>query len=531
MKARIENMPIRRKIILYLLAFCFVMFALIWAFQVMLLPQFYQFVRQKQAAAAASRIENELITLYNSDKTPVYDGDSYMAIVDDDDQDNYDDDDDDDDFQSVGQWKLLGYDSETAEEINNISRAYDASYIVLSPSGSILFSEDVMKMSSIHRMSLDEILSFVRKAEEDGTVSELLESSPGGEKIREFGLLDSEYRGEKDPMKMIVLCKKVTADSRTIAYILVNMQITPVSTIVYAIRYSLYRIIAIMLVFAVILSVILSNRIAGPIRKVTEQASKLAEGKYETVFDAKGYKEINNLSETLTYTASELGKVDKLRQDFIANVSHDLRTPLTLISGYAEVMRDIPGENNSENAQIIIDESKRLSSLVNDVLDMSKIQSGALPMQPFEYDIVSSTEEIVHRVSEMLKNQNYNISFEGKDEVFITADKDRIDQCVYNMLLNAVNHTGDDKKVIVRIAEDENNVEVSVEDSGEGVSDADKPYIWDRYYKVDKEHKRSVVGNGLGLYIVKSIIEAHNGKYGVDDASIGGARFWIRIPK
>ncbi len=494
MKNLTENTPIRRKVILYLLAFCLVLFVLIWFFQVVLLPQSYQYVRQKQSAAVTSRIETELLSLYEADGTSVY------------------------------------YDQDTADAINDISREYDASYIVLSPDGTILYSEDIMKMSKIHRMSFEEMLSLISEAEESGSVSRIIETSPEGGMMPEFGPRP-EIRDEKDSMKLIVLCKKVVADNSTIAYVLVNMQLTPVSTIIYAIRYSLYLIIAIMLILAVALSTVLSGKIAKPIRKITEQASELAKGKYDTVFDAKGYKEINDLSETLTYAASELGKVEELRQDFIANVSHDLRTPLTLISGYAEVMRDIPGENNSENAQIIIDESQRLSSLVNDVLDMSKIQSGALPMQLFEYDFASSARDTVHRVSEMLKNKDYDIEFIGPQSEYITADKDRIDQCIYNMLLNAVNHTGEDRKIIISVTDKGKDIELSVEDSGEGVAEADKPYIWDRYYKVDKEHRRSVVGNGLGLYIVKSIIEAHKGTYGVGDASIGGARFWFRIPK
>ena len=214
----------------------------------------------------------------------------------------------------------------------------------------------------------------------------------------------------------------------------------------------------------------------------------------------------------------------------IANVSHDLRTPLTLIGGYAELMRDIPGENNSENAQAIINETHRLTSLVNDVLDMSRIQSGAVPMVKEQYNLTESIEKTVANIQELLKQDGYAIYLEHSGDVMVTADEARISQCFYNILINAVNYTGEDKHIYVSLESGNGKAKVAVTDTGAGVEEKDLPYVWERYYKSDKNHKRSVTGTGIGLSIVRSVIKSHNGEYGVYNTDDKGACFWFSIP-
>ena len=316
-----------------------------------------------------------------------------------------------------------------------------------------------------------------------------------------------------------------------LAYILLNIQLSPVDATVSTIRMQLGIITVVMIAFSAVLATVISRKISQPIEKIAGEAHRLATGDYNTVFDATGYEEINRLSETLTKTAEELGKVETLRKDFIANVSHDLRTPLTLIGGYAEVMRDIPGENNSENAQMIIDETQRLSSLVNDLLDMTRIQSGAIPMEKKEYNLTASVRKTVERMQELLKQEGYDITFESGEDVNITADEARISQCFYNILINGVNYTGEDKRIVVQQEVYDEMVRISVTDTGEGVAEKDLPYVWERYYKNDKNHKRSVTGTGLGLSIVRSVISSHKGLYGVYNTKDMGACFWFSLPR
>ena len=200
-----------------------------------------------------------------------------------------------------------------------------------------------------------------------------------------------------------------------------------------------------------------------------------------------------------------------------------------MITGYGEVMRDLPGENTPENIQIIIDEATRLSTLVNDLLDLSKLQSGALQAEKKEFSLTESIRDIFVRYAKLVEQDGYNIIFECKENVIINADELRISQVVYNLVNNAVNHAGEDKTVIVSQTVRGNKVLIEVTDHGEGIPADKLEYIWDRYYKVDKEHRRGVIGSGLGLSIVKSILDAHNARYGVRSAPGKGSTFWFEI--
>ena len=283
-----------------------------------------------------------------------------------------------------------------------------------------------------------------------------------------------------------------------------------------------------MLLFATLLALVISKWVSSPIEAINRSAKELATGDYDVHFSGSGYREINELSTTLNYAAQELSKVDGLRQELIANISHDLRTPLTLISGYAEVMRDLPDENTPENAQIIIDEAQRLSTLVNDVLDLSKLQSGMQSVNLTDYNLTDSLSGAVLRMNELLRKDGYSLEFSYDQPVWVHADQTWIHQVFYNLLTNAINYTGEDKKIYVEQSAAGEWVTVRVRDTGEGVSPENLPYIWDRYYKVDKTHKRAVTGTGLGLSIVKSVLELHGGRYGVESTP-GGSTFWFQL--
>jgi len=247
-------------------------------------------------------------------------------------------------------------------------------------------------------------------------------------------------------------------------------------------------------------------------------------------FDGKDYKEITELSETLNHTAKELSKSDVLQKELLANVSHDLRTPLTMITAYSEVMRDLPGENTPENVQVIIDETKRLTFLVNDLLDMSKIQAGVTTLETKEYDLTESINAAIERHSKLLEPYGYKVIFKYDRHVLVEADEFKIYQVIYNLIGNAVNYTGEDKKVIIKQIVENGNVRIQVIDSGEGIPKDKLENVWDRYYKIDKEHKRAIMGSGLGLSIVQNILKLHNAKYGVESEEGVGSTFWFELP-
>jgi len=305
--------------------------------------------------------------------------------------------------------------------------------------------------------------------------------------------------------------------------------ITPVDSTVSTLQIQLIIITVIMVILAIILAIIISKHISNPIVKINQSAKALAKGNYETEFHGKGYLEIEELSDTLNTAARELSKVERLRRELIANISHDLRTPLSFIYSYAEMMHDFPDEVTPEQCQIIMDETKRLTSLVNDMLDISIIEAGVSKLNITNYNLTESLRKTVKRMNELIKHEEYKIDFEYNGDVYIFADEVKITQVFYNLLLNAITHCGDDKTVIVRQIIKENAVKIEVIDHGEGIKQEDLPYIWDRYYKVDKKHKRPIMGTGLGLSIVKKVMDMHGGQYGVESKEGKGSIFWFQI--
>jgi signal transduction histidine kinase len=200
-----------------------------------------------------------------------------------------------------------------------------------------------------------------------------------------------------------------------------------------------------------------------------------------------------------------------------------------MIKGYAEVMRDIPGENTPENVQVIIDETERLSGLVNDMLDISKLKAGTITIQPEEYNITESIRHVLQRYNKLREVDGYIIDFNYDSEVIVYADEQKMYQVLYNLINNAINYTGDDKKVTVTQKVLDNVLRIEVKDTGDGVKQEDIPYVWDRYYKDSSTHKRAIQGTGLGLSIVKNVLELHGARYGVFSTQGQGATFWFEI--
>ena len=285
-----------------------------------------------------------------------------------------------------------------------------------------------------------------------------------------------------------------------------------------------------LLIIAAVVAFFVSRWIARPITSLTASAREFARGNYNVEFKEGGYQEISELSAALNHAESELAKTDRLRRELIANVSHDLRTPLTMIIGYGEVMKDIPGENTPENAQVIIDETKRLSSLVNDMLDISKLESGVGGNEPAPFNVTEAVEASLTRFSKLCEHDGYIIDYIRSGDAYVMADEHRITQAVYNLVSNAITHTGQDKRVIVEQTAADGRVRISVSDSGEGVPADKLPLIWERYYKLDRVHKRAAEGSGLGLSIVRTIMDLNGGSYGVRSVEGKGSTFWIELP-
>lgn len=318
-------------------------------------------------------------------------------------------------------------------------------------------------------------------------------------------------------------------------YVFINASIEPVDSIEQIIRKELLIITIIIVILSLILAEIISNIISNPIKKISKEAKKIATGNFNINFNNdSNIEEINELTSSLNYAKEELNKTEELRQDLMANISHDLKTPLTMIKAYAEMSIDLHNNNEEKRKQdveIIKEEVERLTNLVNDILDLSKMQSKVDELNIEEFDLVKLVENILKRYEVLKEKENYNFIFKhNKKETKVKADKKKIEIVIYNLINNAINYTGSDNKVIINI-EDKEEIKLEIKDTGKGIKEEDIPYIWDKYYKNKKKHKRNLIGTGLGLSIVKKALELHKFKYGVETKINKGTTFYFQIPK
>ena len=300
------------------------------------------------------------------------------------------------------------------------------------------------------------------------------------------------------------------------------------------VKRQLIYITIIVIILAVIISIYLANIISGPIYKITKKSKSLANGNYDVEFEKNGIKEIDELADTLNYLKNEVSKTDEYRRDLMANVSHDLKTPLTMIKAYAEMVRDISYKDKKkreEHLQVIIDETDRLNVLVGDILALSKLQSNADTMEIENFDLNLEIKEILKRYELLKETEEYKININMPEKIMVCADKNKINQVIYNLINNAINYTGDDNTVLINITEEKKQYLVEIKDSGKGIEKEKLDHIWDKYYKNEKNHKRNVIGTGLGLSIVKNILELHDFTYGVKTELGKGTTFYFKIKK
>lgn len=477
---------LKLRIIGYMGIFCAVAIVLLWLFQVVFLDDVYKSIKQNEVARSARSI------VRNIDHSDL---DSLLARI--------------------------------AQENEICIRITDLD-------GNELYSAHTLNDCILHRVDSDTLRNFYNVAVTNG--GEVTRSIPRRgffndryDPDKYGGNVPGEDNGMGESILSTVIVPSKAVGDNVVLYL--NATTSPVTATVKTLRSELIIITAVLLMFAVLLSFVMAKQISAPITEMSKGARRLAAGNYTADFNGRGYKESEMLADSLNYAATELSKTDKLQKELIANISHDLRTPLTMISGYAEMMKDIPGEMNSENIDVIIGEAKRLTSLVNDVMDLSKLGANVEQLNKEEFNLTKAVEESIDRLRRMSACDGYDITFESDSDAIVYADRTRILQVVYNLLINAINHTGEDKRVIVRqlIHPSAHSVRIEVTDTGEGIAEEELPYIWDRYYKVDKVHKRSNIGSGLGLSIVRGILELHKAKYGVESRLGCGSTFWFEL--
>lgn len=286
----------------------------------------------------------------------------------------------------------------------------------------------------------------------------------------------------------------------------------------------------VVLILAGVFSVIASRHQTKHLTDFSQKAKRLANGDYDLEFSGYGYNEYENLASALNAATRNMQNAEKLQRDIIANVSHDMRTPLTMIRAYAEMLRDMPmsDEKREKTANVIIAESDRLNALVGDVLDYSRMQSGVVEYRPAPCDLSDVASSVLERFKPACERDGIDMIGDIEDGAVVTCDRPKIEQVLYNLLGNAVNYCGDDKTVLLSVKKQSDRVRVEVTDHGSGIDPADIDSVWDRYYR-SPHSTRTAVGSGLGLSICKSVLTAHNAEFGVISEIGKGSTFWFEL--
>ncbi len=480
------------KLLLYFLVFLMLMLLVVWVFQVMLLNVFYRNIKMNEMERISDMIEQSIRAGEYTASDRVLDRSAeYQVCV-----------------------RVFRVDAQ-----GNATELWD----VKSAESCVLHRLPAKILSELYKKALS------GEGHYQTVMPMAIEPAEFGKDFSRAIPDDGGRRIFTERLSMISVDVCYAGEAQTPYVIMLNSALSPLSATVATLRMQFVWIAMILVALALVMAIVFARSIVSPIVRMNHSAKLLAKGNYDVQFEGEGYRETRELAETLNYASRELSKNDRLQKELIANVSHDLRTPLTMIKGYGELMRDIPGENTPENMQTIIDETERLSELVNALLDISRLQADATELQKEPFDLTEQVQRSVERYDKLRAQDSYTVQFEHDGNVCVNADKTMILQVLYNLINNGINYAGEDKIVTVRQERRADRVRVSVIDHGAGIAEDQIPLIWDRYYKVDRVHKRAVVGTGLGLSIVKTVLERHGAAYGVESQIGQGSTFWFEL--
>jgi signal transduction histidine kinase len=331
---------------------------------------------------------------------------------------------------------------------------------------------------------------------------------------------------------IVVYMARLPSQAAPARYLYISSVLLTTEPVLSVLEYQFLIVAAAVLIGAAIIAFGLSRRMSKPIVGLTKGAQRLAHGEFSTEFHGRGFTETEQLATTLNYAAQELRTLDSDRKELLANVSHDLKTPLTIIKIYAETIRDVTGGDAAKrqaHCETIIEEANRLTDMVNEIVEISRLESGASTVVMTEVDLAACLQETLTSFAILAESEGYTFDVEATGEAVILGNEHYMRRALYNLIGNAINYTGEDRYIGIRLSRADGHVRFEVADHGPGISTDKIATIWDRYYKSRSSHKRAVIGSGIGLSIVRHILTLHHATFGVTSAPGLGSRFWFEI--
>lgn len=333
---------------------------------------------------------------------------------------------------------------------------------------------------------------------------------------------------------MLVVTVPIVFQKQVIGAVLIHTPLADIRSTIHAVRTLMLYAGVLAVVLSAVVSYYFSHSLAKPLHNMNLAASQMAQGKFDQRVPVGGHDEIAELAETLNLLACELEKSEQKQRQFIADVSHELKTPLTSIQGFVEGILDnviTSKEDVSRYLTIVVDEVNRLARLVNDLLEMSRLDSGEYRLMLEPVSLPRLVAKTVDKVLPQTDQQGISINVHAPEKGFVVlGDRDRIQQILLNLLYNAVKHTPSGGEINVSLSAVNGFVKTSVHNTGDGIPESELPLIWDRFYKVDKSRTRSKGGTGLGLSIVKQLVELQSGRVEALSEKGKGATFSFYLP-
>ncbi len=361
------------------------------------------------------------------------------------------------------------------------------------------------------------------------SILDFYETARKGGCAKKVSNVDNTFKGA-----VMSIATPLKVDDTIVGAIVVHKEVGDFNVGINSIFMQVFGPLLISIVFASILVFILSRHIVRPIRAVSDAAAELARGNLDWRVKPMTKDEIGELAYSFNRMAEELKLQDSLRNTFIANVSHELRTPLASVQGFIQGMLDraIEEPDRDKYLEIVLGETKRMNTLISDLLSLAKIESGQFPIEFSEVDINELIRRCIIVFEQRIEEKKLIVNVQlGDDKLMVWADEDRISQVITNLIDNAVKFSYDGGELKIWTYCEENKVFVNISDTGEGIPLEDQPNIFERFYKVDKSHSRTKPGVGIGLSIVKRIIAQHGEKITLQSEEGKGTTFTFTLTK
>ena len=333
---------------------------------------------------------------------------------------------------------------------------------------------------------------------------------------------------------VLTVATPVLQNDKIVGYVFVHKQIYEMDQSLMAMYRQIVLAAGLAALIGMVLTYFFSKSMLRPLGVVTLGAKQLAKGDFDIHLRVSSQDEIGQLANTFNSVAADLKRYEAARENLIANVSHELRSPLTSIQGLIQASLDgtIEKDEIDHYLEVVLDESKRLNLLITDMLDLAKIESGQFPMQMEEVELNELMRRVLISFESKINAKHLEVEAEfAEDKTFVLADMNRLTQVLHNIIENAIKFVPDGGRLKLGTEIYDKTVWVSVNNSGEPIAQEELPYLFDRFYKIDKSHTREKEGTGIGLSIVKNILKAHGQKIWVTSNAQDGTTFTFTLKK